>query len=506
MDSADIPIKNRLKQKVLSHLLVVDDMTAHGIISDKDWPPLIDCFNNKTLMKKIFKPLASLKLAVVVILSIGLLTAIGTFVEAKYDAYAAKKLVYDTVWMYGIMGFLAINLIAVMVDRLPWKRRHISFIFAHIGILMILAGSVLTMQYGLDGSMRVGIGEENNMVQVANTDLVVYSSFDGDRYSKVLEKEVDFFLQPPTEKNPLTIPAFEGEIKIVDYAKYVVPSRRVVASESTKTGAGLRFQVQNSNVNEVQWLVQRKPNQLAVQNFGPAQVYLGITPPKGSGANEIYLTPQGKDQLKYTVFHKDSEKPFKTGVVKEGGSFEPGWMGIQFRVLRYLPHAMEDWDLQPLEHPTPLTTSAVKVVFNGKEQWLLMNDMLKLFTDKGVYLLTYANRRIDIGFPLRLKEFTVDRYQGTTRAMAYKSQVAVPDFGETEISMNEPLKWKGLTFYQASFQEENGKPVASVFSVNQDPGRFLKYLGSLVMTLGIIFLFYFKRMDFLALKKKEQSK
>lgn len=455
-------------------------------------------------MKKLIKPLASLKLAVVVILSIGLLTAIGTIVEAKYDAYAAKKLVYDTYWMYGIMTFLSINLIAVILDRWPWKRRHISFILAHVGILMLLAGSVLTMQYGLDGSMRVGIGEENNMVQVANTDLVVYSSFDGDRYSKVLEKEVDFFLKPPTEKNPLVIPAYEGEIKITDYIKYVVPSRRVIASENTKAGAGVRFQVQNPNVNEVQWLVQRKPNQLAEQNFGPAQVYLGVTPPKGSGANEIYLTPQGSG-LKYTVFHKAIQKPFKTGLVKESEVFEPGWMGMQFRILRYLPHAIEDWDLKTMERPTPLTTSAVKVVFNGKEQWLLMNDMLKLFTDQGVYLLTYANRRIDLGFPIKLLEFTVDRYQGTTRAMAYKSNVEVKDMGTAEISMNEPLKWKGLTFYQASFQEEKGKPVASIFSVNQDPGRFLKYLGSLVMTLGIIFLFYFRRMDFLALKKREKS-
>lgn len=457
-------------------------------------------------MKKIIRALASLKLAVFVIISIGVITAIGTIVESKYDAYAAKKLVYDTPWMYGIMLFLAINLIAVMVDRWPWKRRHVAFVLAHIGIILILIGSVLTMQFGLDGSMRVGIGQENNMVQVAETDLIVYSSFDGDRYTKILEQEVDFFVKPPTEKKPFIIPAYDGEIRVTDYQKYVIPSRRVVASDSKKSGAGLRFQVQNPNVNAVEWIVQRKPNQLAVHNFGPASVNLAPIPEKGRGVNEIYLSPNGEDSLKYAVFYKDKEKPVKTGVIKEGESFEPGWMGIQFRVLRYLPYAMEDWDLKPMERPTPLTTSAIKVLFNGKEQWVLMNDMLKLFTDQGVYLMTYANRRVDLGFPLKLLKFDVDRYQGTTRAMAYKSQVSVPELGEWEISMNEPLKWKGLTFYQASFQEENGQPTASVFSVNQDPGRFLKYFGSLVMSLGIIFLFYFRRMDFLALKKKEQSK
>jgi hypothetical protein len=456
---------------------------------------------NKAVMKKIIRPLASLKLAVVVLILIAVITAIGTIVESKYDAYAARKLVYDTVWMYTIMAFLSINLIAVIVDRWPWKRRHISFILAHVGILMILTGALLTMKFGLDGTMRINIGDESNMVQVANTDLVVYASFDGDRYSKTYEKEVDFFLHPPTEKKPVVIPAYNGEIKLTDYVKYVLPSRKVISADNDKAGAGLRFQVQNPNVNVIDWLVQRRAGQLAMQNFGPAQVYVGPAPKKGEKRNEIYLTPRPQGDLQYTVFHKDQEKPFKTGTVAEGGHFEPGWMGIEFRVLRYIPHAVEDWDLQPMDHPTPLTTSAVKVIFNGREQWLLLNDMLKLFTDQGVYLLTYANRRIDIGFPIKLAEFSVDNYQGTTRAMAYKSVVEVPGLGRQEISMNEPLKWKGLTFYQASFQEENGKPTASVLSVNQDPGRFLKYAGSLVMVLGIIFLFYFKRMDFLASRK-----
>ncbi len=453
-------------------------------------------------MRKIIKPLASLKLAVVVILMIAVLTAIGTIVESKYDSFAAKKLVYDTFWMYGIMSFLSINLIAVMVDRWPWKRRHVSFICAHVGIILLLLGAMITFKFGLDGSMRIGVGEENNFVQVNNTDLVVYTSFDGDRYSKTFEKEVDFFLHPPSEKNPLVIPTYKGEIRLVDYRRYVLPSKKVVPSSEPRAGAGLRFQVQNDNVDVIEWLVQKKAHQIAMQDFGPAQIYLGETPVKGHLRNEIYLTPLDKGNLRYTVFRKENEKPFKTGEVAEGEVFEPGWMGLKFRVLRFLPKALEDWDLQPMDHPNPLTTAAVKVVFGEKVQWLLLNDMLKLFTDEGVYLLTYANRRIDLGFPVKLVNFKVDRYQGTTRAMSYESLVAVPGLGQTLISMNEPMKWKGKTIYQASFQEEKGQPVASIFSVNQDPGRWLKYLGSLTITLGIILLFYFKHLDFLAQKKK----
>ncbi len=459
---------------------------------------------NKSRFRKIIKALASLKLAVVVIIAIAVLTAIGTIVEARYDAYAAKKLVYDTYWMYGIMGFLCINLIAVMVDRLPWKKRHVAFVFAHIGILILLFGGLLTMKFGLDGSMRIGINESNSFVQVPETDLVVYTSFDGDRYSKTYESEVDFFRKPPTVEKPYVIPAYNGEMKIVDYVKYALPAKKVVEDESGKAGAGLRFQVQNPNVNVIEWIVQRKKNTVTTHDFGPAQVHLGPAPIHGEGKNEIYLTPGSdpkKPTLDYVVFYKDKVAPAKKGTLKEGDMFEPGWMGIQFRVLRYMPSAVEDWDLQVMDRPTPLTTSAIKILFAGKEHWALLNDMVKFFTDDSVYLLTYGNRRIDLGFSMKLLSFEVNRYQGTMRAAAYKSMISVPDIEKHEISMNEPLKYKGLTFYQASFQEENGRPTASVFSVNHDPGRFWKYLGSLIMTLGIILLFYFKHLDFKLTKK-----
>lgn len=446
-----------------------------------------------------------MKLAVFIIVALAVITAVGTIVEAKYDAYAAKKLVYDTWFMYAIMGLLVINLTAVMLDRWPWRKRHAAFVLAHIGIIILLAGAWLTMEYGLDGSMRVGIGEANNFVQVAETDLVVYSSFDGDRYSKTLEQEVDFFKKPPTVERPFIVPALSGEIRIVDYQKYVIPSRKVVADESGKGGAGLRFQLQNANVNVIEWLVQRKPDTVATHNFGPAQIHLGPALEKGRGANEIFLTPS-KEGLRYVVFQKDSEKPLKKGVIKEGDVFDPGYkMSLQFRVLRYLPTALEEWDLKPAERPSPMTTSAIKILFEGKEHWVLLNDMTKLFTNNAVYLLTYGNRRVDLGFPLKLKNFEVSRYQGTMRAMAYQSVVEVPDSGEHLISMNEPLKYKGLTIYQASFQEEEGKPVASIFSVNQDPGRFLKYLGSLVLSLGIVLLMWFKHLDFRIARKTQKE-
>jgi hypothetical protein len=209
--------------------------------------------------------------------------------------------------------------------------------------------------------------------------------------------------------------------------------------------------------------------------------------------NTLVLRPN-KDSIDYEIHSlKSPGKPTK-GTTKPGDVVETGWMGLVLRVLKYMPEARQEISFKKIERSSPMASAAIQVDFNGQKHWLSINSMLKLFTDNAVYIVTYANRRLDLGFDMKLKNFKVGRYQGTMRAASYESVVEVPGLGDHLISMNEPLKHAGFTFYQASFQEdEQGRPTASVLSVNRDPGRWIKYLGSLLLVLGSIHLFYFKR-------------
>lgn len=450
-------------------------------------------------MKKVsafsrgIKFLASLKLAVVVVVLLAVAIAIGTFIEARYnDTQAAAKLVYKTPWMIGLMILFAVNLTAVMVDRWPWKRRHLSFILAHIGILILLLGSIVTMKWGLDGTMRVGIGESNRFVQIPETELTVWSSFDGDRFTKLLSTEVDFFTDPPS-KNPLVLQTDAGELRIVDFRPYMLASRRVRSSEEERLGSALQFQIQNARVNVTEWLVQSKKGDLATHDFGPALIHLGADPGHGSGKNEIFLEPQADGSFRYTL--RDPQGGVRQkGAVKEGEPLGTGWMGLELRILQYHPKAELVWEFKETDRSTELTNAAIRLEFQGKEHWVQRDDVLKLFTGGAVYIVTYGHKRQDIGFDLRLLEFEIGRYPGTMRAAAYQSHVEVPGMGEATISMNEPLKHNGLTIYQASFQDgQDGNPVASIFSVNYDPGRWIKYLGSLIISIGVVVLFYDRR-------------
>ena len=98
-------------------------------------------------------------------------------------------------------------------------------------------------------------------------------------------------------------------------------------------------------------------------------------------------------------------------------------------------------------------------------------------------------------FEIFLEKFTIGNDPGTTKAATYESQVKVKDAARGVeksqlISMNEPMEHGGYTFYQASYQLREGQPPVSVFSVNFDPGRWVKYLGSLIMCLGIGLMFW----------------
>ncbi|NDG84836.1 MAG: hypothetical protein EBX52_07345, partial [Proteobacteria bacterium] len=117
-------------------------------------------------LEKIWNLLISLKLAVVVIATLALTLAVATVIESKADAKTAQYFIYRAFWFYGVLAVLGLNILAVALSRLPWKKKHIPFLLAHAGILMILTGSWLTYVNGVDGSLQISEGEVNSAVEL----------------------------------------------------------------------------------------------------------------------------------------------------------------------------------------------------------------------------------------------------------------------------------------------------------------------------------------------------
>lgn len=443
---------------------------------------------------KIFKFFASIQLALFVLSSLAIMSAIGTIYEARYDAQYAQKVIYHSPLMYFILALLCVNLINVMIDRWPWKRHHAGFVFAHVGIVLVIMGSLITRIWGVDGSITFDIGEKNRYVSLPETEMAIYASLGEDSYKMLSTQVVDFFTRPPQE-NTYEIPLGESVMRVVDYHHYAIRDQKIEATDNVHDGPALRIQIQNQNINMTQWLTRAARKPFETFNLGPAQIVLLAPGVKHEykGGNEIVISATGSGELKYEIYTQSRGGRTKSGRLPLAEAVDTGWMGMQLRLLKHHPHATQKIEYIPKKRPSGSTTSAALIEFKGQTYWVGLNSNVRFLDDSIMYVVTYRNRMLDIGFDMKLENFKVGRYQGTNRAMTYESLVSVPGLGEQTISMNEPLKHNGYTFYQASFSEDRqGQPTTSILSVNKDPGRPIKYLGSLMIVLGTIMMFYFK--------------
>jgi ResB-like family len=108
-------------------------------------------------------------------------------------------------------------------------------------------------------------------------------------------------------------------------------------------------------------------------------------------------------------------------------------------------------------------------------------------------------RRVYQPFRLHLIKFTHKKYIGTNTPKDFSSLVQVTDPSRHEdrqvkISMNEPLRYAGETFYQAGFfPNEKG----TILQVVNNPGWLMPYISCVIVALGMIFHFGLHLVEFL---------
>ncbi|MCB0412632.1 MAG: hypothetical protein KDD22_08910, partial [Bdellovibrionales bacterium] len=280
--------------------------------------------------ERVLKALSSLKLAVFTILMLLIISAVGTITEARYDAEYAQALVYNSPFMWAVLILLCVNLIAVMVDRWPWKKRHIGFLMAHIGIILTLIGAFLTQQYGVDGSLAFGIGQTNQYVTVKGREIRIFALTTEGGSTELSRVSTDFLLQPP-KKNPFQINFGNKFVKVLDYAHYATRESEIVPSEHKADGPGVRFQLQNANVTLAEWLLKPNYKKKESIDLGPARVILSEEDQVFDGRNMIALKPIDDKKLGYRIFSARKLGMTASGEISEGETVETGWMGLRFQ-------------------------------------------------------------------------------------------------------------------------------------------------------------------------------
>ncbi|MBI3312788.1 MAG: cytochrome c biogenesis protein ResB [Candidatus Omnitrophica bacterium] len=239
--------------------------------------------------------------------------------------------------------------------------------------------------------------------------------------------------------------------------------------------------------------------------------------PSAAGAKIFYRFPDGgsRDETHELRFvKKDGELIYQIqsgmNIVSNKAMFSEevatGWMDLKFRVEQYLPHAQRNRVFTPesnqAEGEEVFPALQLQLENESEKKTLWIGQGLREAVEMGEnrYLFLYGQKRIPAEFRLKLKDFRVENYPGTSKPASFESDVILIDdmrgtTREANISMNEPLVHRGFRIYQSGYQQNQGQPEVSIFSVGRDPGVPIKYIGTIIMITGIILMFYIRRFS-----------
>lgn len=487
--------------------------------------------------RRVFRFLSSVRLAVILLMVLILGIAIGTVCESRFDTKVARAYVYEAPWFNLWMVLLGINLAAAAFSRYPWKKHHAGFVITHAGIITLLIGAIVGRVWGVEGTMTLFMGDEpSNRLVIDEQEVRIQ---DG---GQTTEFPVGIQHKRAQSGKAIALGSTASGMKlaVTDYADLLLP---VSSPQAVSEGGSpaLRVKLWSMGQQIDQWLwpsdqenrkidlgllavearLGKAPPVSAVrttQSRAPSYLQLvalkpvveKIELPPGNHA-VIYLSDEGK--LSYYLQTKKGD--ISQGELEAGKPMATGWGTWQMEVAQVMPQAVPSTEFKPVPKSTKMPprergnlTSGVKIQFTRgsehDEEWLASGWQVDLPIPGETIHASFGPKIFPLPVSLTLKDFEVERNEGLDTPAGFKSTLEIRDAaGNSAVgscSMNEPMnfpdtmwrRWTGLTYKvsQASWNPDNLKQ--SSVQILLDPGWLFKWVGSLMVCLGIFTMFYLR--------------
>lgn len=429
--------------------------------------------------------------------------AYATFLENDYGTPTAKALIYEAKWFELIMVLLILNFIGNIGRYRLWKREKWPVLVFHLAFIFIFIGGAITRYISFEGQMHIREGETSNEIMTDKNFLKIQIEEKGD----VLNYQDIPYLMSPLHKDLEATYDFHGkEVK-------------VVAKE----------------------YVQRKKDSLLADPNGAE--YLHLVSTGNTGRQNIYIKPGETKSINGTLV--TFNRPIEGAVEFKN---ENGQLFIKTPVdAAYMTMATQATgntvkdQFQPLALRSLYTINELKLVVpEGLKKGKLMaiegdrkkdqnvpdmltvelqgpktKQLVDLSVEKGnpnaYKQITMDGLNIMVGFgpkiyntpfALKLDDFVMETYPGSSSPSAYESHVKIVDEGKEtpyKIYMNHVLNYKGYRFFQSSFDPDR---MGTVLSVNHDYwGTLISYIGYALLFGGMFVIFFWKGTHFWKLNK-----
>lgn len=454
-------------------------------------------------MKKLQDILISTRTMAVLLLVYAFAMAYATFLENDYGTPTAKALIYEAKWFELIMFLLILNFIGNIGRYRLWKREKWPVLVFHLAFILIFIGGAITRYISFEGTMHIREGETSNEIVTDKNFLKVQIEEKGD----VLDyKDIPYLMSPLHKDLEATYEFHDKKVK-------------VVAKE----------------------YVQRKKDSLLADPNGAE--YLHLVSTGQTGRQNIFIKPGETKSINGTLVTFNRAIEGAVEFKNEGGKLlikTPVDASYMTMATQATGTTVKD-EFQPLALRSLYSINELKLVVpEGLKKGKLMAiegdrkkdqnvpDMLKvelqgpktkqlvdLSVEKGnpnaYKQVTMDGLNIMIGFgpkiyntpfSLKLDDFIMETYPGSSSPSAYESHIKIIDEGKQtpfKIYMNHVLNHKGYRFFQSSFDPDR---MGTVLSVNHDYwGTLISYIGYTFLFGGMFFMFFWKGTHFWKLNK-----
>ncbi len=480
-------------------------------------------------MKKLFERitfledfLASSKFAVGLLVIATIYFAVATIIESIYGARFASLLFYQSIGM-GILSFFAVlSIFFAITKRMTLSKKNFAFQVMHWGILVVFAGGYFTYDAGIDGMLTLYPGESNN---------------------KVVFKQKEIAFIPHDEgKDPVTLPlpdaAFATELnqnfKGITFSKYLPFAKDELIWRASTGASSAYFElIQEGNVVAPLVFSHSENSRFRHEaEAGPLRIYflpkffesffskyewskdkecfdVLADRPIAKKMSDVPAARRSCFDIRSLMAHPtiaifgDSVSLYN----RQKNAFVPyehftrdeihlPWMNLSLKKIK----------LSTTEYPTlgPVASlpkakdekgeifSAISMDFGDESFWLREGSEEVVRLKDGIFSVGISRKQHNLPFQVYLNKFEILKDETGTPS-SYQSRVDIYDVEGRKsshlISMNRPLKIGKFTLYQSSYFQIGKDAYASTLSVNYDPGRIYKYLGSFLLIIGG-FLYY----------------
>lgn len=225
-------------------------------------------------------------------------------------------------------------------------------------------------------------------------------------------------------------------------------------------------------------------------------------------SNTVYLLAGPGEQLHFIARRPGENRQIGTLKLNEVVPLE--WkMNPGLRVKQFIPIAESKQMVVPasLESGAHFTRPALELKLTGQGyttnifvQW---NRPFEIIASGTPLTFLYTDGKIPIDFNIQLLKFNMPTFEGTDMPASYESLVRItnPKTGdalEHKIWMNHPMSYGGYRISQSGYSKTMGI-TTSTLQLLADPGSPLKWIGSILVMLGITLMYFWHP------KKKEKS-